>query len=144
MKRRQFIQKVSEGITALPFTTPSLSSFFQLGYSKRGLLNAYYFRAHSYTMVPHQVKEDLKWMKAIGTDIVSIAILEQDFFAAVENIDIIFNEASKLNMQVYAVPSRWQVWWQVPLRCQVFFRYSIPILGCFEKMGVHIHQSILE
>lgn len=43
----------------------------------------------------------------IGTDIVSIAILEQDFFAAVENIETICNEASKLGMQVFAVPSRW-------------------------------------
>ena len=70
-------------------------------------LNAYYFRGHMYTMVPRQVKEDLKWMADVGTNIVSLAILEQDLFAAVENIEIICNEAAKLGMDVWAVPSRW-------------------------------------
>ncbi len=70
-------------------------------------INAYYFRAHMYTLVPHQIREDMKWMADAGTDAVSIAVLEQDFFAARENIDIICEEARKEGMQVYAVPSRW-------------------------------------
>jgi hypothetical protein len=74
---------------------------------KHRLLNAYYFRAHLYTMVPHQVREDLKWMRDVGTQAVSIAVLEQDLFAAVENIHVICDEAGKLGMDVYAVPSRW-------------------------------------
>lgn len=70
-------------------------------------LNAYYFRAHSYTIVPHQIREDMAWMADQGTDIVSIAVLEQDLFAAVENIRIICKEADRKGMQVYVVPSRW-------------------------------------
>lgn len=71
------------------------------------ILNAYYFRAHTYTMVPKQIREDLDWMAAHGTDVVSVAVLEQDLFAAVENIAFICNEAEKRNMSVFAVPSRW-------------------------------------
>jgi len=75
--------------------------------SKEKILSAYYFRAHTYTMVPGQVREDLTWMADHGTNAVCPAILEQDLFAAVENIEIICNEAEKLGMQVLAVPSRW-------------------------------------
>lgn len=71
------------------------------------ILNAYYFRAHMYTCVPSQIKEDLKWMAEHGTQVVSVGILEQDLWAAVENVEIIANEAAKLNMDVYAIPSRW-------------------------------------
>lgn len=71
------------------------------------LLNAYYFRAHTYTMVPKQIREDLQWMKNTGTDIVSVAVLEQDLYAAKENLKFICDEAKKLGMQVHAVPSRW-------------------------------------
>jgi hypothetical protein len=70
-------------------------------------VNAYYLRAHMYTLVPRHVREDMKWMADIGTKIVSLAVLEQDLFAAVENIKIICAEAERVGMQVYAVPSRW-------------------------------------
>src|SRR5262249_18629568 len=71
------------------------------------LFNAYYFRAHMYTCVPRHVREDLKWMADIGTNIVTLAVLEQDLFAAVENIRLVCEEAAKVGLQVYAVPSRW-------------------------------------
>ena len=71
------------------------------------LLNAYYFRAHMYTLVPRQVREDMKWMAGLGTQAVSIAVLEQDLFAGVENIAFICEEAERAGMQVFAVPSRW-------------------------------------
>ncbi|HEX7847800.1 MAG TPA: hypothetical protein VF476_18500, partial [Chitinophagaceae bacterium] len=71
------------------------------------LLNAYYFRAHMYTIVPRHVREDMKWMADVGTNAVSIAILEQDLTAAVENIEIVCNEAAKVGIKVFAVPSRW-------------------------------------
>lgn len=58
-------------------------------------------------MVPKHVREDLQWMADVGTNIVSIAILEQDLYAAVENIEIICNEAAKLGIEVWGVPSRW-------------------------------------
>lgn len=70
-------------------------------------LNAYYFRAHMYTLVPRQVREDMAWMADIGTDIVSLAILEQDLTAVPRNLDCICREAERAGMQVYAVPSRW-------------------------------------
>jgi len=104
MKRRQFIAYSGMslmGAAALP------QSFIRALVNKKRLLNAYYFRAHMYTLVPHQIREDLKWMQDVGTQAVSVAVLEQDLFAAVENIDIICNEAAKLGMEVYAVPSRW-------------------------------------
>ena len=70
-------------------------------------LNAYYFRAHMYTCVPHQIREDLEWMADLGTNAISIAVLEQDLFAGRENIDIVCQEADRVGMKVYAVPSRW-------------------------------------
>lgn len=70
-------------------------------------LSAYYFRAHMYTMVPRHVREDLEFMADLGTDAVTIALLEQDLFAAVENVQIIANEADKLGMELHVVPSRW-------------------------------------
>lgn len=71
------------------------------------VLNAFYYRAHMYTIVPRQIREDLKWMADIGTDTVTLSILEQDFSAAFENVAFICNEAAKLGMSVIAVPSRW-------------------------------------
>jgi len=70
-------------------------------------LNAYYFRQHMYTLVPRHVREDMEWMVSVGTDAVSIGVLEQDLFAAEANMDIICREAERVGMEVYAVPSRW-------------------------------------
>ncbi|MEM7548620.1 MAG: hypothetical protein AAF363_03035 [Bacteroidota bacterium] len=106
--RRSFLKKTAVSTLVAPLTvqlTESCASESSTAQDK--LLNAYYFRAHMYTLVPHQVKEDLKWMADIGTNVVSVAILEQDLRAAVENVEIITNEASKLGMDVFAVPSRW-------------------------------------
>jgi hypothetical protein len=46
-------------------------------------------------------------MAKIGTQIVSIAVLEQDLYASIENFRIIAEEAKKRNMLFYVVPSRW-------------------------------------
>lgn len=70
-------------------------------------VSAYYFRAHMYTLVPRQVRADMAWMADIGTDAVVIGVLEQDLFAAVENMEIICNEAHRAGMKVFATPSRW-------------------------------------
>jgi hypothetical protein len=107
--RRNFIRQAVLS-TAVLSSSKDLFSFSLKGENKSKatkLLNAYYFRAHMYTIVPRHVREDLKWMADVGTDAVSLAILEQDLNAAVENVDIICNEAEKLNMKVFAVPSRW-------------------------------------
>lgn len=70
-------------------------------------LSAYYFRAHTYTLVPRHVREDMEWMRDCGTDAVCVGVLEQDLYAAVENIERICEEANRVGMQVWAVPSRW-------------------------------------
>lgn len=59
------------------------------------LLNACYFRAHMYTIVPRHIREDMKWMADKGTSVVTQAVLEQDLYAAIENIDIVCQEAEK-------------------------------------------------
>jgi hypothetical protein len=102
MQRRSFIKNSALAATALSFNIPKIKA-----QSKDKLLSAYYFRAHMYTMVPRQVREDLQWMADLGTDAICPAIIEQDLFAAVENMDIICNEAEKIGMKVFAVPSRW-------------------------------------
>ncbi len=60
-----------------------------------------------YTIVPRHVREDMEWMADIGTDAVVIGVLEQDLFAAVENIGIIAAEAQRAGMQLFVTPSRW-------------------------------------
>ncbi len=71
------------------------------------ILNAYYFRAHMYTLVPRHVREDMEWMASVGTTAVSLAILEQDLTAVPHNLDLICREAERVGLQVFAVPSRW-------------------------------------
>ena len=108
MKRREFLVKSALATSgAMLATSLPLSVFASQRKDFDKIVNAYYLRAHTYTMVPHQVRDDLKWMAAIGTNTVSVGILEQDLFAAKENIEIICNEAGKLSMDVFAVPSRW-------------------------------------
>lgn len=107
MNRRNFVINTSLATTGMSLASSANAFAKMLGPTSDKVLNAYYFRAHMYTIVPHQVREDLKWMKDKGTDIVSVGILEQDLYAAVENVEIICNEAEKLGISVYAVPSRW-------------------------------------
>src|SRR6516162_5885448 len=71
------------------------------------ILSAYYQRAHMYTIVPRHVREDLKWMAGIGTNVVCVAILEQDLFAAIDNVALIIDEAAKAGMKVFSIASRW-------------------------------------
>jgi hypothetical protein len=75
--------------------------------SGKKYLNAFYYRAQMYTMVPHQIKEDMKWLADAGTNAITISVLEQDFEASFENIQFIIKEANKLGMDVFAAPSRW-------------------------------------
>jgi hypothetical protein len=74
---------------------------------EKPLLSAYYQRAHMYTIVPRHVREDLKWMAGIGTNVVCVAILEQDLTAAVDNVSLILDEAGKAGMKAFAIASRW-------------------------------------
>lgn len=73
----------------------------------RPAVAAYYLRAHMYTCVPRQIRADMVWMSDHSTDFVCVAVLEQDLFAARENLDLITSEAERVGMRVLAVPSRW-------------------------------------
>lgn len=73
----------------------------------RRILNAYYLAANAYTVVPRRVREDMKWMASIGTNAVSISVLEQDFDSANYNVHIAVEEAKRAGITPYAVPSRW-------------------------------------
>ncbi len=110
MNRKQFIQLSTSAAAMSAFSGNLLAgkvvSEF-LPTQKHPFLNAYYFRAHMYTMVPAQVRHDMQWMADLGTKVVSVAVLEQDLWAAVENLEIIANEASRVGMEVHIVPSRW-------------------------------------
>ncbi len=110
MRRRDFLIKtgvVASTAAVLPAALGDVMPAQKVGRVPGKCLNAYYFRAHMYTIVPSQVREDLLFMADLGTDTVSVAILEQDLFAAVENVNIIANEAEKLGMALQIVPSRW-------------------------------------
>lgn len=73
----------------------------------RAKVAAYYFRGHMYTCVPRHVREDMEWMADKGTDYVCPAVVEQDLFAAEENLNLITVEAERVGMRVLAVPARW-------------------------------------
>ncbi len=105
--RRSFVQKATLASVAAGVVPGVAMNAPIVKKDDDKLLNAYYFRAHMYTMVPRQVREDLKWMAGIGTNVVSVAVLEQDLRAAVENVQIIAEEADKLGMDLFVVPSRW-------------------------------------
>ncbi len=111
MRRRDFIKNTlatAATITVAESFASSLSAGLPVDEKTADrILNAYYFRAHMYTLVPKHVREDLKWMADAGTDVVTVAILEQDLSAAVENVSIIQSEATKLGMKLVVVPSRW-------------------------------------
>ena len=70
-------------------------------------LAAYYIGANVYTCVPRHIREDMEWMADKGTHYVFTSVLEQDLFASYENLAMIIAEASRVGMQVLAVPSRW-------------------------------------
>ena len=70
-------------------------------------LSAYYLRAHMYTAVPAHVRADMEWMAARGTRNVCISLLEQDLWAAVENVNLIAAEAERVGMRVLGIPTRW-------------------------------------
>ena len=104
MKRRTFIRS-----TALAGLAPASLALF--GSSAPAsppekVLSAYYLRAHMYTIVPRQVREDMQWMADVGTNNVCISLLEQDLWAAVENVNIIIEEADRVGMKVLGVPTR--------------------------------------
>ncbi len=71
------------------------------------LLNAYYFRQHSYTLVPRHLREDMEWIAAVGGDAITLSVIEQDLFATKYNLEHICREADRVGLKVFAVPGRW-------------------------------------
>jgi hypothetical protein len=109
MNRRAFINSViaTSALTSIKPMVYAQADVLSKNHKNNKLLSCYYLRGHMYTMVPRHVREDLKWMADHGTDAVNVAIIEQDMVAAVENVEIIANEASKLGMKLFIIPSRW-------------------------------------
>ena len=112
MKRRVFLTNTAQlaaGASLAGLTTNALAESLLKPKPRQAgkILNAYYFRAHMYTIVPRHIREDMKWMADKGTNVVTLAVLEQDLYAAIENIDIVCQEAEKEGMAVHIVPSRW-------------------------------------
>ena len=71
------------------------------------ILNAYYFQHHTFSIVPRHVREDMEWMADVGTNAITLAVLEQDLYANEANMDLICREADRVGIAVHAVPSRW-------------------------------------
>jgi hypothetical protein len=108
VKRRNFLKNAvlfAGGGAILPATLPSLPETKRKAGGR--ILNGYYLRAQMYTMVPSQIREDIKWMADAGTNVISIAILEQDIWAADRNIETIYEAALTEGIEVWGVPSRW-------------------------------------
>lgn len=106
MKRRTFIRNTAlAGLAPGSLTLPSHPAPASPPSGEK-VLSAYYLRAHMYTIVPRQVREDMEWMAAIGTDNVCVSLLEQDLWAAVENVNIIIAEADRVGMKVLGIPTR--------------------------------------
>lgn len=142
LNRRTFLKSTgiaTAGVCLLPKNNPALANSF---IARDKILNAYYFRAHMYTIVPRQVREDLKWMAGIGTNAVSIAILEQDLTSAVENVNIICNEADKLGMKLFAVPSRWGGMFAGAPKVPSVFSVLNPQTWVLKKDGKPVTNSI--
>lgn len=136
MKRRNFLQKSLATATGISLSAPALKAGNRnIMKNKPEILNAYYFRAHMYTMVPWQVREDMQWMADLGTDVVSVGVIEQDLFAAVENIAIVCEEAEKVGMQVFAVPSRWGGLFAGAPKVPSLFSVKNPQTWILEKSG---------
>lgn len=110
MNRRDFLKAAGAATTAstLAVTTSGVAEEPLHAKGKaRAEIAAYYFRAHMYTCVPRHIREDMEWMADKGTHYVCPAVLEQDLFAARENLEIVTAEAERVGMRVLAVPSRW-------------------------------------
>lgn len=112
MNRRQFLRTGAAATAAASFPLPPSAARDEplpqrAQKNPRSKVAAYYLRAHMYTCVPRQIREDMEWMAAHGTSYVCTAFLEQDLFAAKENHDAIASEAARVGMQVLTIPSRW-------------------------------------
>ncbi len=70
-------------------------------------INCLYFGKFGYTIVPKQIREDLKRIKSTGATSITLNILEQDYKAAFENIAFVIKEARQLGFKIYCMPDGW-------------------------------------
>jgi hypothetical protein len=110
MNRRAFL-KTSVAATATASIAPAAwaasGAPVRSANHAKAKVAAYYLNVHMYTCVPRHVRNDMEWMAEKGTDYVCPGVLEQDLFAAHENLALIIAEAERVGMKVLAVPSRW-------------------------------------
>jgi len=67
MSRRHFLRHASAAAGAALVLDPArLTAKDAAPRRRNGLLSAYYLRAHTNTLVPHQVREDLQWLADVG------------------------------------------------------------------------------
>ncbi|MEL6971100.1 MAG: hypothetical protein AAFO02_13100 [Bacteroidota bacterium] len=71
------------------------------------IINCFYQSKFAYTIVPWQIREDLERIRRQGADWITLNVLEQDRKAARENIDLVMNEAQRVNLKVAFCPERW-------------------------------------
>ncbi len=141
MNRRE----ITKAALATSLATPLLAVDAQIKpvvNKSKTLFNAYYFSAHMYTCVPRHIREDMKWMADIGTNSITLAVLEQDLFAAVENIRLVCEEAEKAGLQVYAVPSRWGGLAAGAPKVPSLFSVNNPHTWVLQKDGTPMHMPI--
>jgi len=106
MNRRTFLTRSAAAVATLPAATLAQAPVRTVNRG-RAEIAAYYLNVHMYTCVPRHVRNDMEWMAERGTNYVCPGVLEQDLFAAYENLALICSEAARVGMKVLAVPSRW-------------------------------------
>ncbi|MBV6646801.1 MAG: hypothetical protein KI790_15190 [Cyclobacteriaceae bacterium] len=70
-------------------------------------INCFYFGKFGYTIVPSQIREDIRRIKDSGATFVTLNVLEQDYRAAKENIDLTVNEILRVGMSPLLATERW-------------------------------------
>ena len=70
------------------------------------IIGAYYFRGGMFTCVPHHVRAELDEMATMGTNVVCLAVTENDLNYNHSNLHFLIKEIHLRSMQVYFVPSR--------------------------------------
>jgi hypothetical protein len=71
-------------------------------------LTAYYFMGQDLCIVRRHIREDMEWMKDAGTDSIAVGIHEFQLDGkSRQELDLIFDEAGRAGIEVYAIPSRW-------------------------------------
>ena len=113
MKRRDFLKTAGLATAAGAFASVPPNGFSAESTTpptahKPKRMTAYYFMGQDLCLVRRHLRADMEWMKAIGTDAVAIGIHEfQLNYGRAMQLDILFEEARRAGVGVFAIPSRW-------------------------------------